>query len=133
VTRRCATRACVTTTSPVSGVRLLDGPSRTGLFDAADGWTVTADGGRFFAGLGIDLAALRQGRRPLVRECLDWSERRSHLGGALGAALLDRMFASGLAARERGTRILTITDAGERWLTRWTRTPSRVSRVRSGP
>ncbi len=50
---------------------------------------VTRDGQRFFAKAGIDIEALEAGRRPLCRPCLDWSERRSHLGGVLGAAVFE--------------------------------------------
>ena len=46
---------------------------------------VTREGQSFFASAGIDIDALDSGRRPLCRPCLDWSERRSHLGGTLGA------------------------------------------------
>jgi hypothetical protein len=49
--------------------------------------------------IGIDLGALRARRRPLCRSCLDRSERRMHLAGALGAALLDRFFALRYARR----------------------------------
>jgi DNA-binding transcriptional ArsR family regulator len=51
----------------------------------------TETGERRFAAIGIDLAALRRARRPLTRACLDWSERRPHLAGSLGAALLARL------------------------------------------
>ena len=50
---------------------------------------VTRDGERFFAKAGIDIDKLDSDRRPLCRPCLDWSERRSHLGGTLGAAIFE--------------------------------------------
>jgi DNA-binding transcriptional ArsR family regulator len=52
-------------------------------------------------------------RRPLCRACLDWSQRRDHLAGALGAALLAHAFASGWARREAGSRVVRFTRAGE--------------------
>ena len=109
-------RVCYDHLAGEVAVELADGLLRRGLLAATGGWTVTAAGERFFAVLGIHLDALRLARRPLVRECLDWSERRSHLAGALGAALLERVFARGWAVRERGSRIVTFTAAGERWL-----------------
>jgi hypothetical protein len=51
---------------------------------------VTPRGREFFAGFGLDTDALARERRPLCRTCLDWSMRRHHLAGALGAALLRR-------------------------------------------
>src|SRR3954467_12894531 len=48
-----------------------------------------------FAALGVNVAALGRGRRPLTRSCLDWSERRPHLSGELGAALLAPMLDAG--------------------------------------
>ena len=62
-----------------------------------DAMRVTASGKRFFAKAGIDVDALERGRRALCRPCLDWSERRSHLGGALGGAIFDRIIAQGWA------------------------------------
>ena len=62
--------------------------------------------------LGLDLAALATLRRPLCKGCLDWSVRRSHLAGALGAALLKRFFALGWAQREEGTRIVAFSPRG---------------------
>ncbi|WP_088347480.1 MULTISPECIES: winged helix-turn-helix domain-containing protein [Rhodomicrobium] len=75
---------------------------------------LTAEGEQFAAGFGIDLAALPKGRRPLCKGCLDWSERRSHLAGGLGAAFLSRFEALGWARRTPGSRLVTITPKGER-------------------
>jgi DNA-binding transcriptional ArsR family regulator len=77
-----------------------------------DGVQLSAAGQRWFATLGIDATALAQGRRSLCRPCLDWSERRSHLGGALGAALLTRLFELGWARRERDSRVLRFSPNG---------------------
>ena len=80
---------------------------------------VTPGGRRFFAHHGIDLDALERGRRPLCRPCLDWSERRSHLGGALGGAVLDWVVAQGWAVREARSRVVRFSTAGGRKLTAW--------------
>ncbi|MEO1090129.1 MAG: winged helix-turn-helix domain-containing protein [Pseudomonadota bacterium] len=72
-----------------------------------------SDTGRaFVAELGIDVAGLAARKAPLCRECLDWSERRSHLAGSLGRALLSRFEASGWARRGPGTRAVRFTGAG---------------------
>lgn len=78
--------------------------------------SLTSEGGAFFSGLGIDTGALDKGRRPLCRACLDWSQRRSHLAGSLGAALLQRIYAEGWAKREADSRTVTFSAAGERAL-----------------
>ena len=53
-----------------------------------------------------------QSRRVFCRPCIDWSERRAHLAGAVGAALADRLMALRWIARKRDTRALTITPIG---------------------
>src|SRR5205085_182274 len=54
-------------------------------------YAVTGTGEALLRDLGVDLPALRAGRRPVVRYCLDWSEQRHHLAGSLGGALADRL------------------------------------------
>jgi DNA-binding transcriptional ArsR family regulator len=70
----------------------------------------------WFADMGIDVDALRRERRMFARRCLDWTERKPHLAGALGAALYSRMLASGWIARRPSTRALRITQRGAREL-----------------
>ncbi len=65
-----------------------------------------------FGALGIDLAAVRRERRHLVTACLDWTERRPHLGGALGAALWTQSLARGWVMRQPGKREVIVTDIG---------------------
>ena len=67
----------------------------------------------FFEAVGIDLDAIRSPRRPLCRACLDWSVRRSHLAGALGAAILDKVVAEKWARREPGSRVVKFTPTGK--------------------
>lgn len=78
-----------------------------------DDLRITEKGRAFFARRGIDVAMLERGRRLICRPCLDWSERRSHLGGALGAAILDEIVRQGWAIRERTTRIVRFPAGGE--------------------
>lgn len=68
----------------------------------------------FFAAIGIDIDALTGARRPFMRTCLDWSERRPHAAGALGAAILDRVLTLRWARRELDSRAVTFSPSGER-------------------
>ena len=74
-----------------------------------------------FGALGVDLEAVRLERRRLATACLDWTERRPHLGGALGAALWAELVMRGWIARRPGTRAVVITAAGSRGLRRTVR------------
>jgi hypothetical protein len=62
------------------------------------------------AALGIDLAELHAQRRPVVRGCLDWSERELHVAGALGAAVANRLFELGWIHRREGNRSVEVSD-----------------------
>jgi DNA-binding transcriptional ArsR family regulator len=74
---------------------------------------LTGPGETWVAGFGIDLAGLRRNARPLVRSCLDWSERRSHLAGAVGAAILARLVELRFAKRDSISRAVSISGRGE--------------------
>jgi DNA-binding transcriptional ArsR family regulator len=78
---------------------------------------VTADGAAFLAELGVDLAAARTRRRVFCRPCLDWTERRPHIGGAVGAAIACRCFELKWIERVGGSRAVAVTAAGRRGLT----------------
>lgn len=73
---------------------------------------VTRQGTRFFHDLGIDLVQARLARRQFAAQCIDWSERRPHLAGALGAALRDLMLQNGWVRKKSTSRALSITDRG---------------------
>jgi hypothetical protein len=81
-----------------------------------DGFRITGPGERGLVEFGIDVGALRRQRRPLARACLDWSERRPHLAGALGAAVLERLERQGWIERVRGSRTVRLTPAGRQGL-----------------
>jgi DNA-binding transcriptional ArsR family regulator len=70
------------------------------------------DGPAWFERLGVDTSALNASRRAFARRCLDWTERKPHLAGALGAALFSRLLALHWFARLPGTRALRITHRG---------------------
>jgi DNA-binding transcriptional ArsR family regulator len=106
-------RVCYDHLAGESAVRLLgELRKRRWVRVAGDAISLTADGERFFRGLGVDVDALRRKRRPLGRLCLDWSERQFHLAGSLGAAFLDRLLALRLARREAGSRTLVLSARG---------------------
>ena len=79
-------------------------------------YDVTAKGTEALEALGIDVAATRATRRRFAIGCLDWSERRCHLGGALGAALLDVALARRWLTRGRDDRAVRVTSGGRREL-----------------
>jgi DNA-binding transcriptional ArsR family regulator len=75
---------------------------------------LTARGERWFKEFGIDLNSLRANRkRPLVRKCLDWTERKFHVAGTTGAALLDLFRKREWIKREADSRVVTITGNGK--------------------
>ena len=82
-----------------------------------DSLALSPRGEAWAAALGIDLPALRAKRRLICRPCLDWSERRAHLAGSLGAAILDRMVALRYVRRSAG-RGVTLSENGERLIDR---------------
>jgi DNA-binding transcriptional ArsR family regulator len=86
----------------------------------ADQWRLSAAGCRGFAALDIPLPDPSL-RRPPLRPCLDWSERRPHLGGQLGAAILASLLARDWVRRSRGSRALSVTAEGARLLECWRR------------
>jgi len=104
-------RLCYDHLAGERGVALLESLQRRKMIDEGDALQLSDEGRTFLAGLGLRMDELARGRRPLSRTCLDWSERRSHLGGALGAALLEMMIARGWLRRGEG-RVLRFTPAG---------------------
>lgn len=99
------------------GVLVYDGLVRRGVLSAeGNAVELTREGERFCREHGIDLEAASASRRPLCRTCLDWSVRRHHLAGSLGAALLAHCFAHGWARRVEGSRVVAFTAPGERAL-----------------
>lgn len=77
---------------------------------------VTGSGLAFLSTFGLDLAEARRRRRAYCRPCLDWTGRRPHLGGAIGAALAMRCFELGWFQRQRDSRALAVPAAGRRGL-----------------
>jgi DNA-binding transcriptional ArsR family regulator len=108
-----AARVCYDHLAGDRGVQIFDHLAQRGLiaFDDAD-LSLTPRGQKFVESFGIAPAALGGTRRPLCRACLDWSVRRHHLAGALGAAILERLFALRWARREADSRVVRFTPRG---------------------
>ena len=83
---------------------------------AGTDYRLTANGRRFFERLGLDVDGLQTRQRSFLRPCIDWTERRPHVAGGLGAGLLDHYLADGWFDDPPGTRQLTLTERGARML-----------------
>jgi DNA-binding transcriptional ArsR family regulator len=79
-----------------------------------EGGALTSRGQKFLCDFGADLTPKVHNRRIFCRACLDWSERRYHIAGLVGAAILARLVALNWLARTRGNRALRLTPAGHR-------------------
>src|SRR4051794_34013338 len=113
-------RTCYDHLAGSLGVAVCDALVGRELLDPTDGgWTVTPEGERGFARQGIDVGALRAARRPLTRVCIDWSERRPHVAGGLGAALAGRLLERRWVERRPGLRAVAVTPLGRRELAAW--------------
>jgi DNA-binding transcriptional ArsR family regulator len=108
-------RSCYDHLAGVLAIAVRDRLLRTGALRKRGGaFEVTTGGKRFLQTLDIDTDSLRVLRRSFARQCLDWTEREHHLGGAVGAALLSRFLEKRWLARVRQTRALRTTHEGER-------------------
>lgn len=104
-------RVCYNHLAGDYGVRLFECLVEKGvIIEMDDGVSLGAASSRFISEMGL---GLKPGK-PLCRACLDWSERRTHLAGSLGSALLTRIFELGWAKRDPETRAVHFTAEGER-------------------
>jgi DNA-binding transcriptional ArsR family regulator len=114
-----AARTCYDHIAGRLGVALADSLVTRGAILLGDGaGEVTADGQDFLRAFGVPEKAPRGSRRLYCRACLDWSERRIHLSGVLGAALLARCEELGWVVRALDSRALMVTKLGERGFAR---------------
>jgi DNA-binding transcriptional ArsR family regulator len=112
-----AARTCYDHLAGRLGVAIADGLVHAAVVAPAErSFAPTPHGARAFAAVGIDLRALSETRRPTTLACLDWSEQRPHLAGALGAALLRRLESSGGLERLTPGRAVRLQPAGRRLL-----------------
>ncbi len=107
-------RVCYNHLAGEKGVALYDRMSKRKFLKFEGGSVALSKSGRnFITGFGIDLEQLESLRRPLCRSCLDWSERKNHLAGSVGQALLDRFFELGWAKRQKENRIVRFSKEGQ--------------------
>jgi hypothetical protein len=105
-------RVCYDHLAGDMGVAMLDALVDRGRIVEQDGdLALTLEGRAFATALGVDMG---EGRRPACKACLDWSVRRSHLAGAMGAGLLERFYALNWARRVEGSRVVQFTPSGEK-------------------
>ncbi len=106
-------RVCYDHLAGDRGVQMFDHLTRRGLISFDDALlALTPKGRRFTEDFGIDLATIGTARRPLCKACLDWSVRRNHLAGSLGAALLTRFYDLKWARREKDSRVVSFSRRG---------------------
>jgi DNA-binding transcriptional ArsR family regulator len=108
-------RLCYNHLAGAMGVRAYQSLSNRGfLSHIPGGLDLTPEGRAFCLSFGVGATDLAPARVPLCRDCLDWSERQTHLGGRLGRLLLARMETRDWLRRHEGSRALTITPVGRR-------------------
>lgn len=110
-------RSCYDHLAGRLGVRIYDHLLAKGhLHRADDHLTLTASGHALLTEMGVDMQAVRRASRPVVRSCMDWTERRHHLAGAAGAALFDALLRRRWVIRGSRPRSIRITEPGRRGL-----------------
>jgi DNA-binding transcriptional ArsR family regulator len=111
-----AARTCYDHLAGQLGVALADALVAAGHVElSSDAGIVTPSGRAFLTRLGIDVSS-NKGKRIFCRPCLDWSERRLHLGGLVGAAICTHCFSAGWIRRIERTRAVALTPKGQRAL-----------------
>jgi hypothetical protein len=117
-------RTCYDHLAGTLGVAVADSLiSRRALVLEDKTYRVTKVGSEILGTVGVDMNAVsdagRHSRRPVARACLDWSERRYHIAGALGAAIVDKFLAAGWIERIPSTRAVRVTNVGRRAFRRY--------------
>jgi DNA-binding transcriptional ArsR family regulator len=109
-----AARRCYNHLAGSAGVQLYDSLIHRGYLSVdMSGLSLSADGREFVEQLGIDIKQLATSRSPLCRECLDWSERKTHLAGSLGRAFLDLMIEDKWVRYHPNSRAILFTSRGD--------------------
>ena len=110
------------TSQDPEGAGAAGGPTGVGaayeITEAAAGYAVTGPGAATLASFGVEVAGLLRSRRKFAGSCLDWTQRRPHLNGALGAAITSRLLQLGWIERGRSRRSVRVTPAGQDGLAR---------------
>ena len=113
-------RVCYNHLAGELGVLVYEALASRGAFGLdEDGVTLTDAGRAALLELGVDTAPLAALKRSFCRTCLDWSERRHHLAGAVGDAMLAQFQTLGWAKRSHGSRVVDFSVAGETALRVW--------------
>jgi DNA-binding transcriptional ArsR family regulator len=114
-------RTCYDHLAGVAGVQLLDELLRRGWVEEQAGprpcYRLTPKGRQALQRRNVDLPGAQKARRQFAYSCLDWTERRPHLGGALGAAILQALSRAGYIRRDRRSRAVTLLKPVTGWLT----------------
>lgn len=106
-------RTCYDHFAGLLGVSIADALLNVGgVIEQGREFEITREGERRLAALGVDVPALRRDRRPLCRSCIDWSERRPHLAGAVGARLATSCLQGGWVERLGQSRGVRVTSTG---------------------
>ncbi|MFL5659184.1 MAG: ArsR/SmtB family transcription factor [Ktedonobacteraceae bacterium] len=113
-------RTCYDHLAGKLGVALTDALMQQDVLEVIDkDFTLTNHGEVMLQDLGVNVAAAARQRRAFARRCLDWTERRDHLGGALGAAICSTWIEQGWVQRQEQNRALHLTSVGEVQLRNW--------------
>jgi DNA-binding transcriptional ArsR family regulator len=113
-------RTCYDHLAGVTGVAVTEALAAREAIGEQDGaWVLGSSGARVFGEVGIDVDSVPRRTRPLLRPCMDWTERRHHLAGGLGAAVATEFTKRGWVRRQDGSRIVTVTQAGYTGLEEW--------------
>jgi len=116
-------RTCYDHLAGVAGVQLLDEMLRRGWLEPNEDaahlrslYRLTSQGTQGLSARGVDVVRAQQTRRRFAFGCLDWTERRAHLGGALGMAIFEAMVTAGMAQRQPQSRSVVLWQPVVDWL-----------------
>ncbi|MCO1658865.1 helix-turn-helix transcriptional regulator [Pseudonocardia sp. S2-4] len=113
-------RMCYDHLAGTVGVAITEALADRGVLVAeARGYAVTAAAPAVLAQIGVRIEQLERLRRPLARRCMDWSERRNHLAGSLGAAVTSRLIELDWVRLSEASRVVRLTATGRRGLGDW--------------
>lgn len=108
-------RTCYDHLAGYVGVLITEGMESNALIEKyGDAYVITKKGWVWLESVGISRIKVEESRRPLTRQCLDWSERKPHLAGHVGALLLEKMFEKDWFRRVKNSRELVVTSLGSK-------------------
>lgn len=110
-------RTCYDHLAGQVGVLIEDSLTSRGFIELQDKtYSINEKGNKFFSDFGLNLAELQNKNRNFAKSCLDWSERKHHLAGSLGNALLEKMLELDWVQRTKDSRAIIVTSLGKRGL-----------------